>query len=441
MVDTKEGENDLVEYECEGICYRQTSRHCSRCGQGYFCGTVCEEHATVYHLQTCSGRPLRPVDYLERTMARDELPDDPEVEEKFGFDQCSSSMDRAFLLGIYKGLFNVLEVPAATVHSWMEAGTLRENIIKEYETAPVKGRGSYFPWFLQQTQILNKHSGTHDAMLEGHSKALEETRRHLSLEDQGLSFSELSPPAKKDSFFFFSVLSMGEYPNPNLANLWFNFGFCVCPDEYQQRMLGTFYSNLTHGNKIREDWDRALNSHRHDSPPVETCTFAEFWTHFEQGNLVSLIKRYRGDGVFAHRYLETFLSIPPNRQRPRVWHLKHLLELGDGIGNTSVLNCPERDQLWAAREAFGLDLTTSQLDVKDTMILKDLYRRLLFGWGDDIIDPLELEEARVQGRLLEFLQQQQQRLGSRRIGSQASELRRILKKGFGEKLGGPRSEL
>ena len=75
------------------------------------------------------------------------------------------------------------------------------------------------------------------------------------------------------------------------------------------------------------------------------------------------------------------------------------------------------------------------------MILKDFYRRLLFGWGDDIIDPLELEEARVQGRLLEFLQQQQQRLGSRRIGSQASELRRILKKGFGEKLGGPRSEL
>ncbi|KAI0484026.1 hypothetical protein GGR56DRAFT_611966 [Xylariaceae sp. FL0804] len=395
-----------------------------------------EKYATIHHLRSsCSARPLNPTDYLSMAITADEIPDDPDVLERFGFNQCRDHHQESFLLGIYKGLLDIMMVPNSTVNSWMENGTLRANIIKVYETLPETSRGKYFPWFLKHTYVLNPSPQADDSprlsgVEQSYADAFSEVcQRHLSIEDQKLPSHELQPIAKLDCLIMFSLLLKAGYPNPNMTNLWFNFGFCVCLDRYHQGSLGSLYHRMLYGGKMEDDINNALGLPTTIRPPVQTCSFEDFLNHFQEGTLPSLIKRYRGrDALDQFPHLEEFLSIPPSQERPAVWHLKHLIELGDDISNAYILPSPEKYEMETARQVFSLDRSTSRLDAKETMILRDFYKTLLFSPNGGKINPLELERARVQGGLLEFLQQAC--LDNGRVGNRNLELERVLDKAF-----------
>ena len=103
--------------ECGG-CPRLTTRKCSRCGSGWYCSSLCESHDDgSRHRFTCSlGRPLHSADYLHRDIIEDVIPEDPEVIEHFGFHRFPNAPDKAKLLGLYKGLFD-LDVSANKLDS------------------------------------------------------------------------------------------------------------------------------------------------------------------------------------------------------------------------------------------------------------------------------------------------------------------------------------
>ncbi|CAJ2509086.1 Uu.00g141120.m01.CDS01 [Anthostomella pinea] len=370
--------------------------------------------------------------FLDLSAVRDEIPDDPDVLEKFGFMECRDYNERSFLLGLYQGLLNGLEVDVLVINSWMEDGTLKENIIKTYEERPQGNRGEYYPWFLRQAHLLNPNPEEDNTVsdAEMYLRHLDTARgRHLNLEDQGIPVEELSPWTKRESLRFFGILSMNAYPHPNMARVWFNLGFCVCHEEHHQRVLGTLYSSLVYGNKMMDDSDDALEIGQSERQPRETCSFGEFWTCFGEGRLAALMERYQLRGALeGFPYLEGFLSIPPDNPRPLVWHLRHLLELGLDANQATVIRCHEADMLGVARRKFGLDASSGRLDAKDIMILKDFYIKILEIGKEGATNPLDLERARVEGRLLEFLLQAHQATGWSR--HDASEIREVLRKAF-----------
>jgi len=71
---------------------------------------------TVSHLFTCGARALTTADYLKDAILRDEIPDDPQTVEDFGFNRCNSWAQKSHLLGLYKGLLIYLEIRSQEVN-------------------------------------------------------------------------------------------------------------------------------------------------------------------------------------------------------------------------------------------------------------------------------------------------------------------------------------
>ncbi|KAK7698525.1 hypothetical protein SLS57_012524 [Botryosphaeria dothidea] len=78
---------------------------------------------------------------------RDEMPQDPDVLEDFGFNRLQP-MDQRKLLGLYIGL-NYLKVTSEELHGWRLSGTMVDNIVEKFSEIPEKNRGGYYPWFLE----------------------------------------------------------------------------------------------------------------------------------------------------------------------------------------------------------------------------------------------------------------------------------------------------
>jgi len=71
--------------EC-GVCDRKTKRHCSLCGRDWYCSESWQKKRHTSHRFLCAGGSLRTADYLYKTLLQDEVPDDPQTTEQFGFD-------------------------------------------------------------------------------------------------------------------------------------------------------------------------------------------------------------------------------------------------------------------------------------------------------------------------------------------------------------------
>lgn len=110
----------------------------------------------MFHRFACKGE-LTTADYLMRAVILDKFPDDPQTIEDFGFGRCETWVQKSHLLGLYKGLLIYINVSREELHRWRVEDTLKENIIRVFQTIPKRNRGGYFPWFLQNTHISERN--------------------------------------------------------------------------------------------------------------------------------------------------------------------------------------------------------------------------------------------------------------------------------------------
>ncbi|KAL2867333.1 uncharacterized protein BJX67DRAFT_381047 [Aspergillus lucknowensis] len=347
---------------------------------------------TTQHRFKCSSGSLTTADYLEIAVIKDELPDDPQTLDDYGFSRCRSWNQKSHLLGLYKGLLINLEVEVKAIDHWRREGTLVSNIIREFKRVPDKSRGAYFPWFLKHTHLVDnkmpvQENQEHLVVLEW----IEKAKAYLSPEDRVRDIKDIQPVARRDIFIAFAALLHSALPHPGWVSdgldMWYSLGFCVCRSEREENQLGGLYNKLIGGNKYFVDYHRSLGSEYHGPPPTPTCSFEEFWTAYSSGRMAQLMDKYGlKEDRSAFKHLDTFLSVPPTSPRPSVWRLQHLLAVQD-------INKGTHPKLCQAARDYGVSDST---DARRKISLTGLYRQVLQR------DPMELHHARVRGEALSY---------------------------------------
>ena len=205
---------------------------------------------------------------------------------------------------------------------------------------------------------------------------------YLDPEDRSKDPFTLSPASKLDSIWFYAMMSHGETPAPYVPT-WIQLGFCACSDRGEASKLAIMYRRLIFGHRFDEQWKIFVNGIAADPG---ACTFAEFEAAYAAGTLAALLRskvdpRPRAEQAILTR-LDRFF---PTRNRP-VWNFKAFL------ANTDEAKVPPH--LLEASVLYGF---TGSQTVQEKTDLKEFYKELLRK-----VDPLELEDARVQGRLVAF---------------------------------------
>lgn len=379
--------------EC-ATCDRETNRHCSICGRDWYCSESCQEKMFTSHRFECAAGSLTTADYLFDAMLRDEIPDDPQTVEHFGFDKCTTWHQKSHLLGLYKGLL-YLDVEPVELDKWRSGGDLVEKIIETFERVPLHNRGAYFPWFLRHKHLLANEdniAGLTDSTEEDAlRKSIEEVRPLLAPEDRKKEVWLLEPIAKRCGVLVLAMCSQSWHPPPGCImegiDLWYELGFLVCKDEHAENGLGGLYSRLLFGNKFFVDYNKSLGVEYRGPASTRTCTFDEFWKAWERGTLLQLMQTY-GLRDEASRYpnLDTFLAYPFGARRPLVFRLKEWLE-------TEPACLPEALE---AAQAYGFH---ENLDTRQRLVLKGLYQQLLSRG-----DAMELHRALRRGQVFDYMQ-------------------------------------
>lgn len=350
---------------------------------------------SFYHLTKCSARSMTTADTLCHDVIGDRIPQDSETREHFGFNRCRDRRDQSHLLGLYQGLILPLGIRAIQLNEWREQDILVSKIIQAFSKLSENNRGAYFPWFLRNQYILD--NSTPPLQLVGEDNALHRAvnaaRPYLDPEDRDKHVQQLEPPSKAHCFLFFAMVLDSSYPSPywTWSNSWYDFGFVVLRNKYEEDELGRLYSTLVGGNRARRDYDQSLGIEPEDYPNIPTCSFNELWLAYKNGELANLCRRYGlGSLLGGNLGLEEFLSFPLNQRelRPSVWKLKHFLAIDP---NHPPGNYPEIE---AAAQEYGF---TSQLNARTRLALRQCYEQL-FGK----VNPLRVNEAKDCGKLSEY---------------------------------------
>ncbi|PVH95836.1 hypothetical protein DM02DRAFT_689266 [Periconia macrospinosa] len=371
---------EYYEPTCD-VCERPTKRRCTYCSKGRFCSESCEGKASVYHLFTCSKRPLTSADYLWKSLGEDIIPVDEDVLQDFGFNNVFDASDRSRLFGLYQGIRLFGDITSSDLHEWRVKGIMVEKIKEIYYMIPESNRGQYFPWWLKNLHRLEKPATKEEAERSFAETFFDKAKFYLDPRDRNTHPSELKPETKRDCFFLLSHVLHRCTPNPNTM-LYHTFAFVTCRDSAEESRLVDIYQLLL----LPSDGSFFYTFHNERGRPTHTASFAEFWKSYENGTLLQLIDSHGlKDFRMQLPHLESFFSVPPSGPHPSVWDLKQFLENADPLTHPPIpsISCD-----------YGfLNCNTFE----DTCTLMEIYRRVLEG-----VDPMDLHRACVAGRLFEF---------------------------------------
>jgi hypothetical protein len=322
----------------------------------------------------------------------DEIPDDPQTVDDYGFSRCRTWSEKSHLLGLYGGMLKC-DISSQQLDDWKRSGTLVDNIVSYYMAIPEDCRGGYFSWFQRHKFVFEDSHAEGAGESQGDTlvlTAISKAMVFLQPEDQK-RFPRLEPIEKQHAFLFFAIARESMHPNPT-DDLWYNFGFCACRDEHEERRLGGLYAKLLSGNKFWKDYKMSLGGKIPGPPDTPAANFEEFWKAYRDGNLVALMDKYglSQDRIQFHQ-LESFLREPAGAPRPPVWGLRRYFEF-EGVhvdGPAHVLT---------AAHAYGI---SSDLSVRERMQMIAFYKQL---WQTLDWYPMEMEEARRKGTLVEHAQ-------------------------------------
>jgi hypothetical protein len=193
----------------------------------------------------------------------------------------------------------------------------------------------------------------------------EVVRPYLAEEDRALGLPRLQPASKQDSAQLAGAVLRGKLL-PMTTNAWHTFGFVTTHSECEERTLGGLYAAIL---------TKASNSQaifREIVQVVETNTLINLITTKEYGHILTQLSSS----------LVTFLATPP-QGRSTVWRLKQFV---NDNSNTSPPPHLQRD--------YGFKYCRQHDEVQH---IKDVYWNLL-----KTVDPMDLHNACVYGRLYEF---------------------------------------
>ena len=227
-------ETEQVE-EC-GWCYLPTTNRCPHCRKHY-CNRSCASKA-LHHLFKCGGRELTTADYLLRAVLDDEIPDDPQTVDDYMFSRCRTWSEKSHLFGLYGGMLKC-NISSKQLDDWKRSGTLVSEIVSYYMAIPEGCRGGYFSWFQKHKSFLEGSYAEDPDDSQGETlflTAISKAMVFLQPEDQK-RFLRLEPIEKQHAFLFFAIAHENMHPTPT-DDRWYNFGFCACRDEREERRLG-----------------------------------------------------------------------------------------------------------------------------------------------------------------------------------------------------------
>ncbi|GLB34185.1 hypothetical protein LshimejAT787_0110690 [Lyophyllum shimeji] len=322
-------------------------------------------------LRVWRGKPIKTSYYLYRAALEDRMPDHAETLEDYGFERVLTNTDRSHLLGLYIGLFLYHRVHPRDVHNWRINGTLIKEIKAVYEKLPVDNRGGYYPWFLANQYVLD-HSLPLPMTLDDSIQDVITRSWRFTGGSRAYSVPQIEEEISKlplsrqicHELYHSLLFDNMSYPAPSLAS-WVRFGFCTCSNAHEESSLGVLYQRLIH-----------------------RCTFDEFAGAFEAGELLKLMdfKGFKGHRHIAH--MEEVLGSGSGPIKS-VWYLKQLVE---------VPSDEEHFHLHpAVRVDYGFINCSNETEFED---LKALYKQVL---DMPRVNPLELHEAAIRGKIFEFV--------------------------------------
>jgi hypothetical protein len=378
------------------MCEVRAGERCPYCDRSWYCSPKCARKS-LDHRFRCSGQAITTADYLQKAVLENEIPEDPETLEDYGFNRCGTWNEKSHLMGVYIGLmkYSVPEICSDEIDAWRRSGRLFENIIKTFNKMPEGCWGEYFPWLLLNKRTLT--GGPEEKPTRYGNvfiTAVEDAASLLSPKDPTKYISEIKPIEKRDLFFMFALARSSMRPHPATTyhlDLWYWFGFCTSSDEYEESRIGSLYTRLLGENKFTVDYNASLGISSSHVPNLLTASFEEFWMAYQSGKIVQLMRKYGLEHELQRcRYLDLFLSITPGEPHPRIWRLYHYLAFP-----TISLDIPPAAMKGA--EHFGF---SSGLNARMKIELPRFYKELL-AQGH----PLEMEQARNQNRLLSYAQE------------------------------------
>lgn len=309
------------------------------------------------------------------------MPTDEDVLEDFGFNHVISGKDKSYLLGLYQGLCLSDKFSAEDIHEWRVGGKLAKKIKEYYYGIPESHRGRYFPWFLQNSHILDRPVTKEEATEKLIATFYDKAEPYLDIEDRTKTAKELKPKAKEDSYNLLAEILLRATPDPVESN-WSSFGFVTCRGEFEEITLLDLYQLLL----TEDDGSFFYEFNNSRRSVVHPATFTEFWKAYEAGTLIQLMDS-KGLKEFQSRlpFLERFLSVPPHGPQPSVWDLKQFLEIGDPMDHppTPSVN-------------FDYGFINCRT-FEETCTLMEIYREVL-----KTANPPELHQACVAGELFRF---------------------------------------
>ena len=361
----------MDQHDCEACREPGASQRCTGCRKVWYCNKECQTSDWVSHIFKCNPRrPINTADHLALAVRQDLLPTDLQTLKEWGFDKAQLfPPDGPFkLFGLYVGLIQYCDVKPMQLHKWRLQGRLIPEIKAVYEAIPAHARGGYYPWFLEHQSVLEEPETEPEE-----SKALIEDLERRAWTALGkpptaprsaiLEYLGELPMDHRVCFFFYGGLLLSTYPSPP-TDQYIQFGFCVCPTQYEEMNLTRAYIAL-----------------------LKACTFDDFCDAYSSGTLLDL---FANNGVAipseqAYLLADVFAGSRPDESMKSVWNLKQWVASGcEGSPHISVavdygfFNCSDQE---------------------DRRQLITLYKTF---FESPHSDPIKLHEACAAGRLLHF---------------------------------------
>lgn len=260
-----------------------------------------------------------------------------------------------------------MAIPPKTIHDWRVRGVLVEEIKAAYYKLPADNRGGYFPWFLQNQNILDPSAAAdilrHDQADAMVLRAWRFTGGAETDSPEDIRARLTSMPRDKQSCHVFYTMLLSKWHPAPFDDFWIPFGFCSCVSEEEEMYLGGRYQDL-----------------------ITKCTFDEFHDAFCSARILDLFRKHGID--VDVRYLADVMQ--NHRMNKSVWDLKQFAirtdkeNAEDGIVNSiacdyGFMNCRKDSEIQALKKVY----------------------RTFFERRD--ADPLALHDAALRGDIFGYL--------------------------------------
>ncbi|KAH9939338.1 uncharacterized protein BXZ73DRAFT_76049 [Epithele typhae] len=367
-----------------GTVLSDDAKRCSGCRSARYCSDSCQNEHWVLHIFDCKiDKPIDPSHHLARACYLQTPPLHLPTRIDYGFEQVSRRgvpSGEEDLLSLYRLVLS--KASLKDVRRWQRKGQLVHGIKSILEALPSEDREPAYSWFLANQSCLARSAVlVSDIPSPNLTPNIDDLFRVGSMRFDGTTPEDIKTmlcscplDGTRHVCFFFYLSVLSRIPAIPPLPTWVQFGFVAALSKAAQDAMGEAYTELA--------W---------------ACPFEDFFAAFEAGTMFSLFHRYN-IVVSDARFFADVMSVPSSSGPKSVWYLKqHVDVVKERKMPVGWTGCAP---LMAAYQIDYGYLNCHRPE--DVGLLDDLYIRL-FSKVEEGMDPMELHEACVERRLLEYV--------------------------------------